>query len=175
MKTTVSAVLGGFRETGEGQEVVINGRKVFRVRVMGRVVDLFINNKGTYGDVVLDDETGTMRVKFFSSSIAKMEDVKLGDLVDVVGRVRKFKGEVHMIADEVAVLADMNWELLRKLELCVPDDRREKKVLAAIKMGVSRLEELEEEFGSDVVDPVTALLEKGEVYEASPRVYKAVE
>lgn len=174
VKASVAKVLAGFQETEEGARTVIDGEEAFRVRVVGRVVEKFVNSERSYGNVVLDDETDTIRAKFFSSNIGLVEGAELGDLVEVMGRVRKFRDEVHLTVDEMATFTDVNWELLRKLQLVMPDNRRERRVLEAVKAGEDTLEGLKERLGEDVTDTLRTLLEKGEVYEASPGKYKAV-
>ncbi len=145
-----------------------------RVRVVGRVVGKFLNEEGSFGSITLDDETGTLRAKFFSDSIDRLGKVEWGDFVEVYGRVREFQEEVHVVADAVGVFRDVNWELLRKLQLLKGKDRA-KEVLAAIKGGRGSMEELTAEFGEQVVEEVRQLMERGEIYEKEPKKYAPVE
>ena len=175
VKSSIEQVLTGFEQDDEGSTATVRGKKVFRVRVMGRVVGKFVNDERSYGNLVLDDETGTIRAKFFASNIHKLDSCAVGDLVEVVGRVRQFQDEVHLIADEVAVFEDVNWELLRKLELALPDNEMEKKVLEKIKNGKNTEKDLKHFFGEDAVDIIGILMERGEIYEVSPGEYVCVE
>ncbi len=175
VKVSIEQVLSGFEQGEEGSIVRIGEKKVFRVRVMGRVVRKFVNEEATYGNIVLDDETGTIRAKFFSQNIEKLGGVQLGDLVEVLGRVRKFQDEVYIIVDELARFEDVNWELLRKLELLNLENPLEKKVLDEIRRGKGTEGELKELFGEEVTGILNTLMEKGEIYEASPGEFACVE
>ena len=175
VKASTEQILDGFEQSEEGSTTTINGKRVFRVRVMGRVVGKFINDARTYGNIVVDDETGTIRAKFFSSNIDKLDNIKLGDLVDVVGRVRQFQDEVHLIVDSVAIFDDVNWELLRKLELAIPENKLEKKVLDEIKGGKNTEKLLKTVFGEEATEVIGTLMESGEIYEVTPGKYVCVE
>jgi RPA family protein len=174
-KTSIEQAVAGFEQDEDGSTTMVRGKKVFRVRLMGRVVGKFINDERSYGNVVLDDETGTIRAKFFSSNIHKLDGISMGDLVEVVGRIRQFQDEVHIITDEVAAFEDVNWELLRKLELAVPENGMEKEMLKKIRDGKNTEKELKKAFGDDAVEIVGVLMEKGEIYEVSPGEYVCVE
>ncbi|MDY6788855.1 MAG: OB-fold nucleic acid binding domain-containing protein [Candidatus Nanohaloarchaea archaeon] len=84
--------------------VTPRGMRISRVSVIGTVVDSFVNDDETYGALTIDDGTETLRVKFFKE-LDDMEDVEEGDIVEVVGKVRKYDGELYV-----------NPELLKKRE-----------------------------------------------------------
>ncbi|MBR9689368.1 MAG: hypothetical protein GOV01_00525 [Candidatus Altiarchaeota archaeon] len=173
-KTSIDAILSGF--TGaETVSLVIEGKPVTRIRIMGRVVDTFLNGEGNYASITIDDETATIRAKFFAQNMSDFKKIQMGDLVDLTGRVKKFQDEVHIITDAVAVFDNVNWGLLRKLELSNPDDGLEKEILGAIKSGTITRKELETKFGESVVETLGVLMNKGEVYESSPSKYSCVE
>jgi len=150
--------------------------KIRKVRVMGRVVAKFVNEDETYGSIVLDDETETIRVKFFREMIEKLKKIQPGDLVDVVGRISVYQEEKSIVCDCCAILHDMNWELLRKLEILENlKGNREKEVLEYIrKKGKAELSEIMArwENGKEVIEK---LKEMGEIYEPEPGVFKPVE
>ena len=104
-----------------------------------------------------------------------MENVKLGDLVEVVGFLGKFQDEIHLIASEVAIFKDINWELLRKLEIAIPSDDLEKKLLSKIEEGgETTADALINEFGNKITETIKKLLDRGDIYESSPDKYSAV-
>ncbi len=52
-----------------------------------------------------------------------MEEFEVGDLVTVIGKVREYEGEVHLVPEVIREVEDPNWELLRELEIL---EKREK-------------------------------------------------
>ena len=179
-KTAIHDVFVGFKEShkaGEGseQKLILDGRETTHIRVMGRVVAKFLNEDMTFGSITLDDETSTIRAKFFASNIVDLEKIKLGDLVEVMGRVKKYQDEVHIITDSLSVFTDVNFELLRKLELINKNEGEEKKVILAIKNGMNQKEVLTKEFGEEVSDTITVLMDRGDIYESNPGSYSVVE
>lgn len=104
---------------GEGLEpgsIITNlGRKVSRIRVLATVVNKFVNDDKTYGFLVLDDSTETLRVKIWQN-IKIIENIQIGDLVDVTGKIREYDGELYVMP-EIVRKVDANWEILRRAEL----------------------------------------------------------
>ena len=103
----------------EGQEhsyvLTLLGRRLSRVRVLGTVVEKFVKADGSYGILVLDDGFDTIRAKLFKDT-APIENVFEGDVVDVIGRLREYEGEVYILIECVAKV-DRDFETLRILEL----------------------------------------------------------
>lgn len=91
------------------------GAEVSRARVMGTVVAKFMAEDGNFGSLTIDDATDTIRVKTFKT-VKPIESHAVGDLLDVIGKVREFEQEIYMIP-EILTRVDPNTELLRKLEL----------------------------------------------------------
>ena len=175
VKVSIADALQGIEEVDRHLKVRVNGEIADRLRIMGRVLGKFINEERNYGNLVLDDETETIRAKFFSQNIYAMENVKLGDLVEVIGFIGKFQDEIHLIANEVAIFKDINWELLRKLEIAIPSDDLEKKLLDKIEeRGETAADSLIGEFGNKVKETLKKLLDRGDIYESSPDKYSAV-
>jgi len=91
------------------------GLHLSRVRVMGTVSSVFISEDGTFGSITLDDSSDTIRVKCFKD-LSLIKDLKVGDLIDVVGKVREYNAEIYLIP-EIIVKTTPDFELLRKLEM----------------------------------------------------------
>lgn len=104
-------------ENGEQMESIIATRLggAGRVRVLGTVMKKFMSPK--YGFFVLDDTTGTMRVKAFQDDLKEVESVPEGSLVDVIGRVREYNGERYINFESVSLVTDPNMLSLRLLEI----------------------------------------------------------
>ena len=119
-KAGVSEITRGkyFKKPGFESNYILTrlGRKLSRVRVLGLVVDKFLNNDSSYSAITIDDSSDTVRCKFFGS--AKLfNGVEAGDLVDVVGKVREYNGEIYIVPEIVTKITDPNFETMRILEL----------------------------------------------------------
>ncbi len=119
-KVLVWEIISGkfVQKTGLESPYIITptGRKVSRVRILGNVVDKYINPSGTYGFLVIDDGTGSIRVKFFEN-ISKVEKIEKGSLVDIIGRIRCDENEIWINVEIAKVIEDPNFETLRILEI----------------------------------------------------------
>ena len=105
------------RKTGfESSYALTNlGRRLSRVRIMGVVVDKFVSPDERYATATLDDSTETIRCKSFVN-VKIINDLNNGDLVDVIGKIREYNGEIYVMP-EIITKADSNSETLRMLEL----------------------------------------------------------
>ncbi len=156
-------------------KMVLSADSGQRVRIMGRVVSKFVNADGTFASLTVDDETETVRVKFFKDGIEKANAIQPGDLVDVTGRVSEYQEEKSVICDTIAVLEDMNWELLRKLEIADTLRSNEDEILQFIKSrGEVKQSELEERW-QDWKEAVAKLKAGGEIYEPEPGRFRIIE
>lgn len=98
--------------------------QVSRVNLLATVVDRFAltperateEGRG-FSTVTLDDGTGVIRVKMWGELSSKIQDVRVGDLVLVIGKVRSFQGETYLNGEVVRKLENPNWETVRRLEL----------------------------------------------------------
>jgi hypothetical protein len=100
---------------------------ITRARVMGTVVDKFIREDKSYGTLRLDDGSGTIRVRAWGDDTSRLDRFNVGDVVDVIGRVREFEGEVYLTPELMFPVEDLNWELVRELEII----KSRKKALAS--------------------------------------------
>lgn len=105
------------KKTGfESSYVLTNlGRRLSRVRILGLVVDKFESEDGKYATMTIDDGTETMRCKAFIN-IRMFDAASKGDLVDVIGKIREYNGEIY-VAPEIVRKTPADWETLRMLEL----------------------------------------------------------
>jgi RPA family protein len=90
-----------------------DGRRLSRARLVATVVESFQNEDETYGSLTLDDGTDTIQVKFFNE-LDLMEDFEEGDIVEVVGKVREYQGEIYLngeILEEQPVKKELVHEL----------------------------------------------------------------
>lgn len=93
------------------------GEKVSRVRVMGTVVEKWLREDGEYCTVYLDDGTGVISLKGWREGARELNELKVGDLVDVIGRMREYLGERYLVPQLLLKIKDPNWEVVRELEI----------------------------------------------------------
>lgn len=92
-------------------------QKILRTNLIGTVVEKFIRDDGGYATLLLDDGTGTIRVKAWTDGVKEIEKFDVGHLVAVIGRVREYEGEIHLVPEVIRQVENPNWELVRKLEI----------------------------------------------------------
>ena len=119
-KVLVSEITSGKWVKKEGMEpsfiVALAQEKVARARVLATVVGVYRSEDGNFGSVTLDDGTETIRAKAWKE-MKVFEGVEVGQLVDVVGKVREYNGEIYMMPEMFVQVADPNMEILRRLEI----------------------------------------------------------
>ncbi len=119
-KVSLSELMNGRWVKKEGMVpsfvVTESGEEVSRARVLGTVVARFLAEDGNFGSITLDDGTDTIRAKTFKT-VKPVDESNVGDLVDLVGKVREYNGEIYIIPEVITRLEDPNMELLRRLEL----------------------------------------------------------
>ncbi|MEM1689646.1 MAG: OB-fold nucleic acid binding domain-containing protein [Candidatus Hadarchaeales archaeon] len=93
------------------------GIKIKRARLLGTVVDKYVKTDGTYGVINVDDGSGVIRVKVWREDLKMIENIKEGDIVDVIGRIKERDGEVYITPDVIIKVTDPNFEILRELEI----------------------------------------------------------
>jgi len=96
------------------------GVRASRVRLLGIVVAKFVSEDGSYSSITIDDSSATIAVRAFRE-VDPLVKVRVGDTVDVVGKVKEYEGEVYVLAEAVRVLDDPHWELVRELELAIAE------------------------------------------------------
>ena len=136
------------------------GKRFSRTRIVGTVVDTFVNDDETYGSITIDDGTDTTQLKFFNE-LEAMEDFEEGDIVEAVGKVREYQGQIYMNA-EILKQRKVTKELLHELR-----HRKENEEWSQIRKTVKQLkdsgkdqEEIEKEMAGKLdEDEVDSLLQ----------------
>ena len=91
------------------------GKRLSRARIVATVVDRFMNDDETYGSITLDDGNDTIQVKFFNE-LELMEGFKEGNIIEVVGKVREYQGEIYLDG-EILTHTQPEAELLHQLRV----------------------------------------------------------
>ncbi|MDP4012627.1 MAG: OB-fold nucleic acid binding domain-containing protein [Candidatus Nanoarchaeia archaeon] len=107
------------KEPGEfgSQFIIVKDKNISRVSIVATVVDTFVKPESGFSSISLDDGSGTVNVKAFKDDLSLLENIKVGDIVSVFGRLREYNDERYILPELVKVLDNPNWELVRKLEL----------------------------------------------------------
>lgn len=149
-------VSGKWVEKPDGRYVLTgSGLEVQRARVMGTVVDKFVNPQSEYGSITIDDGTETIRVKVWRVQSSQLESVQTGDIVDVIGKVRQYRDEIYLLPELIISVDDPNWELVRELEIMAFNPRGEVRPLEEV--GVSESTPPTEEI--NLIDKIGSVLE----------------
>lgn len=186
-------VRGKFVKEEDGRRVFVtlNKRVVSRVRVLGTVVRKFANEDKSYGFLILDDGTETIRVKVWRENVELIEQFEEGDIVDIFGRVREFGEEIYIVPEIIVKIDDPNWEILRELEIMndkLESLKRNGEIISEVTIlevlerldkgeGVS-IEDLARELGNppkeNLQKVLRILMNRGEIYESKPNYYRKV-
>jgi len=118
VKTKIAGIMQGRYIEGEGLQanyiVSPEGLRISRARLLATIVDKFVSEDKKFYSVTLDDGSATIRCKAFKSFI--LEPFSAGDIIDVIGKIRKYNDEVYVVP-EVVWKTDVKWEMLRELEI----------------------------------------------------------
>lgn len=93
------------------------GQRILRARAIATVIDKFISEDQNYSTLRIDDGSETIRLKAWRQDVQTLADFKVGDLIDVIGRVREYEGEIYLVPEVIARVEDPNWEFVRELEI----------------------------------------------------------
>ncbi|MEA1905164.1 MAG: OB-fold nucleic acid binding domain-containing protein, partial [Candidatus Hadarchaeota archaeon] len=113
-------IRGRYVRSAEGEPsrlVTPWGQEALRAHLIATVVDKFIREDGGYASLRLDDGSETIRAKSWGEDVERMKEFEVGDLVEFIGRVREYEGEVHLVPEVLKRVEDPNWELVRELEI----------------------------------------------------------
>jgi len=153
------------------------GQKISRSNLVGTIVDKFMSEDGNYSSITLDDDTDSIRVKAFKEDSNIFDNLEIGDLVMVIGKVREYAGENYIIPEIVKKIVNPNYESLHKLEI-IKLLLKQKKDLENIKKDKDKFANLEElktfvkkEYGIDG-DTVDAVIESLSTEEDTKEDYK---
>ncbi|GBE54786.1 MAG TPA: hypothetical protein ENH28_03155 [Euryarchaeota archaeon] len=123
-------VKGEFIKTEDDMEpnyvVTPLNEMISRTRVMGVVVSKFTSEDDKYVNVTLDDSSEIISVRAFRDTDV-LKGIEVGENIDVVGKVKKYQGEIYIFPEVVHIIEDLNWELVRRLELVIKDKTLGKK------------------------------------------------
>ncbi len=163
------------KEDAPSVAVLLDGRELSRVNIMGTVV-------GNDNPLLIDDGTGIISVRSFDKPFR----AELGSFVRVIGRLREHLGEKY-VAGEIVKQIDGKWFEVRKLELPfsvriadekreAPDGRNVLTVVRSLDLGDGAdFDAVVAKLGSSGEELIVRLLALGELFETRPGKLKVLE
>ncbi|WXG42949.1 MAG: hypothetical protein WED04_02555 [Promethearchaeati archaeon SRVP18_Atabeyarchaeia-1] len=176
--------------------------RLANVKIYGIVMDKRVfrsEGKVDYGVISIDDGSGFLiQIKTWSGETSAVEKMAVGDMIDVVGKVKKKNADVYVIPSIVRKIEDPNWETVRELEIMkdslveskarltrsappTPHSKSiESEILEIIEGGsnsvgveykelIKRIEHSSEE---EIKKTLKELLDQGKIYESRPNRYR---
>ncbi len=94
--------------------IPVGEKKVVRCNVVASVIGK--DTREGFGSLVLDDGSENIIARVWGEDTWLLDDIEIGDLVMVIARLGEFQEKVYL-RPEVVRKIDMDWALLRRLEL----------------------------------------------------------
>lgn len=168
-KARITDIVKGNYRPAEGMKsgyiITPYGMKVSRTRIMATAVNKFISEDKNFASITLDDGTETIRAKSFGST-KFFDSVNIGGLIDVIGKVREYNGEIYVTPEIITKITDLNFESLRRLEL-VKQYADWKKKIELVKAAIEKhgsaekvIEALKDEMNEEDVESCFEFLNK---------------
>ncbi len=121
IQARISDIINGkfIRKEGLEPSYVITkfGQRISRAKLVGTIIDKFMSENENYSSITVDDDSDSIRVKAFKENVNTFDDLEIGDLVLVIGKVREYADENYMIPEIVKKTIDPNYESLHRLEI----------------------------------------------------------
>lgn len=105
------------REGLEPNYIKVGEKEVSRVNVIATVVNDFSNEDGSYSTMTLDDGSGNIQVRAWKEDVNLISNVKLGDIVMIIGKPKSYNDQIYLIPEIIKKLDNPLWIKLRNLEL----------------------------------------------------------
>src|SRR3989344_815611 len=79
--------------------ILYNNKKISRVSIIATVVQKFENEDMSYASVTIDDGSADIRVKTWKDDVDIISNAMIGDLVLLVGKVKKYNDELYIVPE----------------------------------------------------------------------------
>lgn len=120
VKSNIYEIINGqyIQQEGFNPNYVLTpqGESLSRVRIMATVVQKFVSEDGGFGSITIDDGTETIRAKVFKST-SMLDGIEEGNVVDLIGKIREYNGEIHLVPESIYEIDNPNFLTLRQAEL----------------------------------------------------------
>ena len=119
-RLSIKDIQDGFYRESEGEFepnylLTRNAKKIYRAKVVGTVVEEpFFNENDDYANVRIDDGTGVLRVVGFRDDTKFFKDLKRGDMIQTIGKIKEWEGEKQMNLEALHKVNDYNLWLMHR-------------------------------------------------------------
>ena len=94
-----------------------DARKVYRAKIVATVVsEPYTSDDTAYGRVQLDDGFDSISASVFREYTALLDTIEMGDVVQVIGKIREWQGEKQLTLEAIASVHP-NFILVHRLEI----------------------------------------------------------
>ena len=100
----------------ESNYVELYNNQISKVNLVATVVNKMESDDKNYISITLDDGSEEIRLKTWREDIRLLRDINIGEIILVVGKIKKYNEEVYLIPNVVKKM-NVDWETARKLEL----------------------------------------------------------
>lgn len=147
IRTRISDIISGKFVRKEGLDpsyVLTNlGEKMSRTKIVGMIVDKFMSEDGSYSSLTVDDDSDSIRIKYFGEDAEKVNETEVGNFVMIIGKVREYANENYIIPEIIKKINKPNYELLHKLEV-LKKILEQKKIIETLKKESENFTDVEE-------------------------------
>jgi len=123
LKVRIKELINGKFLKGSKDELKPNyvidkfGRKISRVNIIATVIDKFLSFDNSYMTITVDDGSGSIRVKFFGEDVKNNSEIKVGDELLIVGKIKEYNEEIYISPEIIRKVEDLNYISFRRLEV----------------------------------------------------------
>ncbi|MBI2148140.1 hypothetical protein HYU23_00520 [Candidatus Woesearchaeota archaeon] len=103
------------QEQFEAGYVEFGNNKISRVNIIGTIIDKFSNENSLSFN--LDDGSGILKLRTWSENSNNFNDINVGDLVLLIGKVKEFNNFIYVTPEIIKKLDNPLWLKVRKNEL----------------------------------------------------------
>src|SRR3989338_11642569 len=112
IKTRISDIVNSKFIKKEGLEpsyvLTDLGQRISRAKIVGIVTDKFFNDSNSFSSITIDDGTGAVRIKAFQDNIDMLQNLEIGNLLMIIGRVREYAEENYISPEAIKSIANPN-------------------------------------------------------------------
>lgn len=101
----------------ESNYVKIGELEISRVNVIATIVQKYENAENNYCSLTVDDGSDTIRIKAWGEDTKLISKFNVGDIIKIIGKTKEYNNEIYLMPELVKLVDDLNWILVRKLEL----------------------------------------------------------
>jgi len=168
---------------GESDYITVNGKEVSRTRIVATVVNKFTNEERKSGTLIIDDCSDIISVRAWENEYHLIDKINIGDLIEVIGRVRKYNDNVYLTPEIIKKISPNEYVLwkveLGKTKEKSTDSDLKSKILNKIQESGEEgtiMEELIKIAGDKATcqQVLKELLEEGTIFEPKAGKYKAI-